>query len=143
LKKAGVYEVRHDAGRLILTRLLSLRSTQDLQEALASVGRLVAKIGDPVVVCTDWRPIDVFPPEIADMMLTALQKGNNAILRSAILQAPTAAVFQLQVERVLRAAQNPSRRAFRDPALMLAWLGEVLDAEELQSAAAFLNSPGG
>ena len=141
MKKAGVYEIQHEHGRLIATRLFSLRSTQDLQQALMAVARVAAKIDGPVVVCTDWRAIDVFPPEIADMMLAALQKANPGILRSAILQAPTAAVFHLQVDRVLRAAQNPSRRSFRDPVQMLAWLGEVLDAEEQKHAAAFLGVP--
>lgn len=141
MKKAGVYEIQHDTGRLIATRLFALRSTQDLQEALAAVARVVAKIGGPVVVCTDWRAIDIFSPELADMMLAALHKSNTAILRSAILQAPTAAVFHLQVDRVLRAAQNPSRRSFRDPVTMLAWLAEVLDVAEQQHAAEFLGVP--
>ncbi len=36
----------------------------------------------------------------------------------------------MQIQRMIREANNPSRRAFRDPSELFEWLSEVLDAKE-------------
>ena len=51
-----------------------------------------------------------------------------------MLLSPTNAIFSLQLERLLREAQNPARRAFRDAQPLLKWLSEILTPEELARA---------
>ena len=46
--------------------------------------------------------------------------------------------FGLQVERMIRDANNPARRAFRDVGVLQTWLGEVLAAAEKTRLQEFL-----
>jgi hypothetical protein len=49
------------------------------------------------------------------------------------------ATFALQVERIIRNAASPQRRAFRTHDELRGWLREVLGAEERVRLARFLN----
>jgi hypothetical protein len=94
--------------------------------------------GPKSVICADWRKADVFPPAVGDALIALLKAGNRRFQRSAILLPPTHATFNLQVERLLREAQNPERQAFRAPMPMLAWIGTMLSEDESRRAREFL-----
>lgn len=135
------FTIEHAVGRLVRTSIGELTSMFEVAQIKAAVINAMQQTGDEVVVCTDWRRIRVFAPEIAEALVSMFTVTNRRVLRGALLLSPGNATLGLQLERVLHAAHNTSRRAFRDPALMLAWLGEVLTPDELQSAEAFIRRP--
>lgn len=100
--------------------------------------KALEKIRTKAVVCTDWRPIDIFSPSIADAILGLLNATKHKILRGGILLNAEKATFNLQVERVLRDAGNSSRRCFRDPETLVEWLSESLEPAEIDMARSFL-----
>jgi hypothetical protein len=91
-----------------------------------------------VVICADWRSGSLLSPDAAEVLLGMLTGRSTQIERSAILLAENKAVFDLQVERLVREANHPSRRTFRDADKQMAYLGEVLSASELELARSFL-----
>lgn len=137
MSAGGSFHVARNVGRLIELRPEPLHSV-DLVAAMGNAAMAVMReVGAECVFCMDWRRLRLLAPEVADA-LAALMRGSNArFLRSAALIGEKA-TFGLQVERVLKAANNPSRRAFRNPNELLAWLGEVTTAEENERARQFL-----
>jgi hypothetical protein len=123
-------------------RLVEVRPEAfDSVETVASLGSAIAKLlreapGD-FVFCVDWRKLRVLAPDVAEALVGMMKSGNSRVLRSAALIGGHA-TFNLQVERLIRATDNPSRRAFRDAAELLAWIGEVSTAEEAARARQFL-----
>jgi hypothetical protein len=121
---------------LIEIRLEWLGSVNDVFAIERALGQAFVQAGPSSVICADWRGIEVFPPEVGDALLEVLRRDNRRIERSALLLSPANAIFNLQVERLLREAENPSRRAFRSVEQLLTWLSEVLSPAELESARA-------
>jgi hypothetical protein len=70
--------------------------------------------------------------------LESIRRTNSRVLRSAALGSPESPSAMLQFLRLVRESDNPDRRMFDDPALMVAWLDEVLDAQERARLRAFL-----
>lgn len=130
------FHIESRVGRLIETRLEWLGSASDVLAIERALGQAFVQAGPNPIICSDWRGIDVFPPDVGDALLEVLRRDNARIERSAVLLSAGSAIFNLQVERLLREAGNPSRRAFRDVELLLAWVGEVLRPEELERARA-------
>ena len=83
-------------------------------------------------------PLQIFAPEVAEEVVKMLNATNPKILKSAILLSPEAATFNLQAERVIRDANYPARKSFRDADRLLEWLAESLEPDELQAARDFL-----
>jgi hypothetical protein len=125
-------------GRLVEARLIHLRNTGDVDEFTQSLRRAFTAAGARAIVCADWRQAQVLPPEAADGMIGLLKWGNAKFERSAVLLAREHATFNLQVERVIREAGNPARRAFRSVDEMIAWLGEILGPDERRRMLEFL-----
>lgn len=132
------FVVSPGAGRLLQTSIGELHSTLELAQIKGAVISAMQRVGGEVIVCTDWRQIRVFAPEVADALVSMFSVTNRRVLRGAILLASHNATLGLQLERVLQAAHSKSRRSFYDPEQMLAWLAEVLTPDELQSAEAFI-----
>ena len=103
-----------------------------------AIKRAIEQVGNKVVICSDWRLIDVFAPSVADAVLGMLRVTNHSVLRGAILLNAEKATFNLQVERVLRDAGNPGRKCFRDKDSLLHWLGESLEPDEIEAARYFM-----
>ena len=133
-----MWTVTNPTGRLIVA---SWDAMPDVREAYAyhrAVIEHVTKVKQPVI-CSDWSRANVMAPDVATEMLSMLSASNSHVLRVALLLAPGHATFNLQAERLVRDAKNASRRTFRDRALLLNWLGEVLTPTEQQVAADHLN----
>jgi hypothetical protein len=125
-------------GRLLLARWMRL---PDLAAAEAYRGAIFAAMQqDPssVIVCADWRTGSVLSPEASEVLLGMLTGRSTQITRSAILLSPGKAIFDMQVERLVRQAGHPQRRTFRDVDEQLAYLSEVLTNAELERASSFL-----
>ena len=133
--------VARSVGRLVEVRFGTLQSVQAVKSlgiALAQTMRKSAgELNGGTLVCADWRGVRVLAPEVAESFSALMKQGNPHVLRSAALIG-THAIFGLQVERVLRDANHPTRRAFRDGEELLRWLGEVGTAEECARARQFL-----
>jgi hypothetical protein len=135
-----MFQIDNHAGRLI-EMIVASPVTMDEQAAgairlAALAGALPAKF----VIVADCRLAHTFPPDVADGFGKLMRSDNPRIQRSAILVGRSA-LLTLQVERIVREAQNAARRMLREPDAVLSWLGEVLDAEERARLAAFLAPP--
>ncbi len=119
-------------GRLVEARLFQLQNAEEVAIFQAAMRDVFRKAGPKSVVCADWRPAGVLAPDVAEGISSLLRVGNAFFERSAILLGQDQALFGMQVERVVREANNPARRTFRDPLKMRKWLAEVLDAEEVR-----------
>jgi hypothetical protein len=100
--------------------------------------RTAFSIARESVICADWRGALVLPPAASDALLELLRQGNGFFERSAVLLPAEDATFGLQVERLVREAQNRARRTFRAATPLLDWLGEVLTPAERKRAAEFI-----
>lgn len=130
--------VEHRLGRLIVTRMGALQSPRAVGKIQLAVARALDKVGNKAVICSDWRAIEIFAPQIADAVLDMLHVTNPRVLRGGILLNGEKATFNLQVERVLRDADNPGRKCFRDKARLRDWLSDVLEPDEAQQVDRFL-----
>jgi hypothetical protein len=72
-----------------------------------------------------------------------MRKANGWIARSAILVDPSNMMFNLQVERVVRCAGNPTRRVFADLEELQNWLDGDLTWPERQALRKFLSADDG
>ena len=86
--------------------------------------RIVRALVGEYVCFVDLVGATVFPPA-AVAAYTAVMKDEPRLRRTATLLGDSP-VQGLQVERMLRDADNPVRRAFKDPQAVLAWLDPVL-----------------
>lgn len=132
------YFVEHTVGRLVVTRLYTMREVHEVGHIQQAMVKTLQQVPGPAVLCADWSHIEILSPPVADAMVAMLALTNPKILRSGILLAPQAATFNLQAERVIRSANNPARRSFRDAGKLLAWFGEFLAPNELKAATDFL-----
>jgi hypothetical protein len=136
--KPAEYSVACRVGRLIEARLKWLNGPADVARLQTVMLEVFAQAGPSGIICADWREAMVFKPEVGDALVELLRRGNREINRSGVLLSSADATFGLQIERLFREAQNPQRRSFRAVEPMLAWLGEALNPQERQRAAAFL-----
>jgi hypothetical protein len=133
-----MFTVTVRVGRLVEARLTSLADVDEVGRFERAMGEAFASVGVRSVVCADWRVANILPPEVADRLTALLQRGNPHVERSAILLAREHATFNLQVERLVREAQNPARRTFREAPPLVDYLGAVLTPSEKSRAADFL-----
>jgi hypothetical protein len=130
-------------GRLVEARLEYLTAPADVARFVVTMQAAFAKAGPGCVICADWRTANVLAPDVGDALIDLLRRGNRHFARSGLLLPAHSPTFVLQVERLLREAGNPERRAFTAPQQLLAWIGERLSPSELQRATDFLNRPPG
>ena len=128
-------------GRLLLARWQSLPDVAAAQAYRADIFAAMTSDPSSVVICADWRSGSLLSPDAAEVLLGMLTGRSSQIERSAILLATNKAVFDLQVERLVREANHPSRRTFRDVEKQIAYLGAVLNASERDLARSFLVQP--
>jgi len=134
-----MFSVERHVGTLVECRL----SAPLTRDELAAFGRerlsSLRVLGDDLVACIDCRGLDVLPPELTDELVAALRLGPSSFRRSAVLAAAGKAVLALQLDRIVREAKNPARRLFRDRDALVAWLSEILAADERARLLAFLD----
>lgn len=131
-------------GRLLEIRVgRGYRSVDDVSEMIRMIGESVAKLppGDRFSIAADWRAVHVMSPEASARAKQMLTNNNPRVTRSAILTLPDNAMTNLQVVRLVREAQNTSRRAFTDATEMASWLSEVPSAAEATRLRTFLAVP--
>lgn len=126
-------------GRLVELRPEGLHSVADLAAVGLAMAQLARGMPGQQIYCVDWRNLRVLAPDVAQALANNMREGNSRSLRSAALIGAHA-TLGLQLDRVIREANHPSRRVFRDPDVMLTWLAEVTTPEELARAKQFIDS---
>ena len=133
-----MFKTENRVGRLIELRIQSPVSEDEVQQIQARQLELVRRLGERFVAVTDLRRAIVFPPQVTDQFIALMQRANPMLERSGVLIADSA-VLGLQAERAMREGGHDHRQAFRDPAKLEAWLGEVLTVDERSRLRAFLH----
>jgi hypothetical protein len=134
-----MYTVGVVVGRLVEARLFTLEKVDQVAELEEAMRGAFSRAGNKSVICADWRAANVLAPPVADRLIDLLSKGNPFLERSAVLLAREHATFNLQVERLVRQANNPARKAFRDVAPLQLWLDEILTPAEQVRLREFLS----
>lgn len=137
---AARYRVENRAGVLVEARVFWLGTAEDADDYAAAV-RVAAQRCDGKrrpVLCADHRGANVYPPEVADRLLSAFKPNNGRFERIAILVAPENATLLMQLKRLTQQAGSESRKVLLDAAGALGHLRPALDDEERKRARAFL-----
>lgn len=137
-----MWTIEQRVGRLIEARVGSPIAVSDLEAFGERLGELTARFnerGQRWLGCTDLSLANVFPPNVADGFIRLMQRDNPSVERSAFLIG-SSAVFALQIERMLKQSNSPSRRTFREPEPLIEWLGELLTPPERERTRQFLIS---
>ncbi len=131
-----MYRVEHHVGRLVEIRIWSPVSIEEAVVWGKDHDAVVASVGGPYVCLVDLVGATVFPPDVVARYVETM-KSEQQLLRTATLLSPSP-TLGLQIQRMIREANHPERRAFRDPGELQVWLGEVLDDAERGRLAALL-----
>jgi hypothetical protein len=124
-----MYSVENHVGKLVEVQLASPLGIDDVQRFIQGMMAVMQKIEGKYVGAVDMLGAHVFPSAVADRLSQLLAGASARVERTALLIGDSA-VFGLQVERVIRDANNTNRRVFRAPREMMAWLAEVLTPPE-------------
>jgi hypothetical protein len=133
-----MHEVSSPAGRLVTFRVMPPADDAKAEAAALALRAAVAAIRGPVVICSDVSQARTFSEQTVRQFIMLMKADNPKIERSAVLLDPTSATFALQIERMMREAGSPARRAFRDAQLLQEWLRPVLSAQEDEALRGFL-----
>jgi hypothetical protein len=127
-------------GRLLEIRVAGFRSSADIHAQTAGIAQAVASLPKDTkyVIAGDWRVAQIMAPEIAEGAAEMLARANSSITRSGILTLPEQSTANLQIFRIIREAQNPSRRHFTSALAMHRWLSEELTPVESARLLVFL-----
>ena len=116
-------------GKLIELRVVTPMSVEEMLDLQKTHFAVTSAVEGDYVVAVDLRRAQVFPPQITERFISLMSQLNPRLLRSAIL-INESAVLGLQAERAIETAGHADRKAFRDPAALELWLGEVLSERE-------------
>jgi hypothetical protein len=139
-----------NAGQFVVGRLLEIRIAHgfrtlgDVRDMSALIGERVATLGrdEKFSIVADWRAVHVMSPEVAALAREMLSGVNPHLARSAILTLPADPTSNLQVVRLIREAENKSRRQFSSAVELERWLSPVLTPAEAKRLKIFLELPG-
>jgi hypothetical protein len=132
-------------GRLMEIRVAAgYRSAVDVDEMIQMMVDRVSKLPADLkyVIAADWRSVTVMSPETATRVRTMLSRSNARVERSSILTAADQSTANLQVERLVREAENENRRHFIRTRDLHNWLSEVLTPMESRRLSDFLGMTG-
>lgn len=132
-----MYSVNNVAGRLVEVKLASPLSMEEVQQFTQKHVAIMRKIRVKYVGVVNLLEANVFPMAVADGLSSLLAGAAGHVERTALLIGESA-VFGLQVERVIREANDPNRRTFRDPNHLATWLGAVLTEAERRQLERFV-----
>jgi hypothetical protein len=141
----GMFIVDRRAGRLVEARVFSLTNLNDVRAYSDAFAPVIhpsdgVRVANPVL-CADHRPVPIYPPAVADSLVTLFTSLNAKWERVAIIVSPSNATIRMQLHRIVRESANPSRRVFLDAIEASAFLGEILSPLEQARLDDFLSAP--
>jgi hypothetical protein len=123
-----MYSLGHRVGRLVEIRIWSPVSMEEAVRWGRDHDALIDSVKGPYICLVDLVDATVFPQDVVDAYVKTMRNEPRLLRTGTLLnQSPT---LSLQIARMIREANNPERRAFRDPEQLGTWLGEVLTREE-------------
>lgn len=123
-------------GRFIETRWIPPIESAHVDRFVTRTAEILRSSSEKFVVFADLEQASIMPPEWIDRVIEMLRSDNGRIERNGILLKGSA-TFIMQMERMIRQANNPSRRTFRDFEELKAWLTPVLTPNERARFEAF------
>lgn len=132
--------VECSVGRFIETRWIPPIESAHVDHFVKRTTQILSSAPEKFVVFADLEQASVMPPEWIDRVVEMLCADNGRIERNGILIKGTA-TFILQMERMIRQANNPSRRTFRDFGELKAWLLPAMTPAERARFEAFRETP--
>src|SRR5689334_19833485 len=117
-----MYSIRNHTGRLVEIRIWSPVSLEEAVRWSTDHEDMVSSIDGPYICFVDLIDANVFPRDVVDAYV-ATMKNEPRLLN----QSPT---FGMQIHRMIREANHPDRKVFRDPDELFPFLAEVLDDAE-------------
>jgi hypothetical protein len=133
-----MHQVGNPAGRLVTFRVVPPVDDANAEAAARALRAAIAAIPGPAVICSDVCEARTFSERTVEQFLALMKSDNPRIERSAFLLDASAATFALQLERMVREANNPARRTFREARALTEWLLPLLTPQEAQALEAFL-----
>jgi hypothetical protein len=134
-----MFSIEIHVGGLIEARVRQLKTPEQALAYARALGQTVKKnAGRRLYLCADHRPVVVYSQAVSDQLAALFGDMNSLLSRIAVIVAPTNATLRMQLERVVREAQNPSRRVFQIGADAETFLGEELDPRERARLKTFL-----
>jgi hypothetical protein len=132
-----MYHIENVAGRLVEVRLASPLTIEEVHQFALDYKTKVSAIHGKYVGVVDVTHATLFPAPVTEALIHLLSRAAEQVERTAALIGENA-TFALQVERIIRNAASPHRRAFRSAEPLREWLREVLTVEERVRLARFL-----
>jgi hypothetical protein len=134
----SVYTVENRIGRVIEVKIGSPLSMEDVQQFVQRYQTVMRQVpGGKYIGVVNLLEAYVFPPAVIQALSQLLSGAGSHVVRSAFLIGESA-VFGLQVERVIRDANHPDRRAFRNGRDLVTWIGEILTPGEKREVERFI-----
>ncbi len=133
-----MFKITRRAGRLVEARVSALATVARADAYAEAFGPVVKSLTVRPVLCADHRPVAIYSQPVADKLSGVFTSLNKTWERVAIIVAPTNATLAMQLQRIVRESQNPSRRVFFDSAEAARFLDEILDGAERVRLKAFL-----
>lgn len=123
-----MYTIESKVGRLIEVRFWSPILGEEPGAWRRDHERMITAMLNTYVVFIDLADAPVFPPDMIEAFSSTM-RNEVRLLRMGILlgSSPT---LGLQMQRLLRDAQHPHRRLFREPREAEAYLSEILTLSE-------------
>jgi hypothetical protein len=123
-----VWSIDRLVGKLVEIRIASPVSLAETEPWGKAHDALIASVEGPDVCFVDLVDATVFPPDVVEAYVKTMRNEPRLVRTATLLNAsPT---FGMQIQRMIREANNPNRRAFRDADELFAWVSEVLDPPE-------------
>jgi len=115
-------------GKLVEIRIWSPVSLAETSSWARDHDAVIDAVRGPYVCFVDLVDATVFPQEVVDAYVTTMRNEPRLRRTGTLLNAsPT---MSLQIQRMIREANNPERKVFRVPDELEEWLGEVLAPAE-------------
>jgi hypothetical protein len=118
------------AGSIVEVRVGRLANVGDVAALHAQVVEALRRAGPRPVICADHRHASPLSREVADAWSRVIRQNNASGVRAGLLLGPSNAMYNLQIERVVRCAGNPARRLFADIDPLRDWIGGPLSEPE-------------
>ncbi|MGI5860729.1 MAG: hypothetical protein ACOX6T_01585 [Myxococcales bacterium] len=128
-------EVTRLEGHLVLVKVVSPVTLDEIAQADQRMRDLAREAGGKVLIAADYRQTKLLNQTEADALLAMFRRHNEGIEPSAVLVSSESAMAVLQMSRVIKQANLPTRRAFKVAAELVEWLGDAASGSEKQALA--------
>ena len=133
-----MYTLEKNIGRLIEAQLASPITLADVENIVQRTRLHVLGAQGKAVCCVDLTQLAALPPEATDAFIALFTRDNPKVERSGFLVARRHSSIGLQMDRMIRQANNPARQSFEERHLLIQFLDEVLSPPERQRLRQFL-----